>query len=535
MLKEQGNLISENISISKELLDFALANDYKISLKNGDYNQTGFESKRTPNNKDLLSEIHRLYISGEIYIPVISHIFGLCSDDLLGNMRRSGFKTLSFKEVRELWPDKIPERRTRTSLERYGVEHPQQSPEIRAKAKATNLERYGVEYASQSSEIKAKIKATNLERYGVDNPFKSPKINDKIKATKLEKYSSKRKTQPVDKVDIRAKIKETMLARYGVGNPMQSPEIRAKARATNMERYGGPAPTCNSEVLKKREEANILRFGGPAPLCNEQIKQKTRETNLERYGFDNPSKSPEIKERIKQTHLERYGVENAGCLSSVTGNGSVPDEVAIERISKRNEYKAKLEDHPNDQEIIREVKTFAFENYPFSAYKNLKFFGIHKAKDDPWTEMLVESKIVQPLEVEYIRNHRPEFLRHPVTGKCRELDFFFPDHNLAIEVNGDFTHHDLKEEHEFKYQRCLENGITLIMLTEPEIKDYLVFNKSDILKDVVGNHFGGKDPRETYDIDPSDLFRFGISQSNKFVLTPREVGEYIHWYPINID
>lgn len=535
MLKGQGNLIAENIPITKELLEFALANNYKISLKNGDYNQTGFESKRTPNNKDLLSEIHKLYISGEIYIPGTSHIFGLCSDDLLGNMRRSGFKTLSFKEVRVLWPDKIPERRTRTSLERYGVEHPQQSPEIRAKAKATNLERYGVEYASQSSEIKAKIKATNLERYGVDNPFKLPKINDKIKATKQEKYGSKRKTQPVDAVDIRAKIKATMLARYGVENPMQSPEIRAKAIATNQERYGGNAPTCSVEVRQKVIETNLERYGAEFPLQSPEIMRKARETNLERYGFDNPSKSPEIKERIKQTHLERYGVENAGCLSSVTGNGSVPDEVAIERISKRNEYKAKLEDHPNDQEIIREAKTFAFENYPFSAYKNLKFFGIHKAKDNPWTEMLVESKIVQPLEVEYIRNHRPEFLRHPVTGKCRELDFFFPDHKLAIEVNGDFTHHDLKEEHEFKYQRCLENRITLIMLTEPEIKDYLVFNKSDILKDIVAFHFGGKDPRENYDIDPSDLFRFGISQSNKFVLTPREVGEYIHWYPINID
>ena len=64
MLKERGNLISENIPITKELLEFALANNYKISLKNGDYNQTGFESKRTPNNKDLLAEIHRLYFSG---------------------------------------------------------------------------------------------------------------------------------------------------------------------------------------------------------------------------------------------------------------------------------------------------------------------------------------------------------------------------------------------------------------------------------------------------------------------------------------
>jgi csr/mutH/archaeal HJR family nuclease len=531
MLKEQGNLLSENIPITKELLEFALANNYKISLKNGDYNQTGFESKRTPNNKDLLSEIHKLYISGEIYVPEVSYAFGLVPDDLMSAFKRAELKTLSFKEVLELWSDKINERRAQTSLERYGVRHPQQSPDIRAKVVATNLMKYGVEVPTQSPEIQAKTKATNLERYGFDRPTKSPKVKAKVKATNLERYG----VDSPSRLSRAEKFKQTCLERYGVENPMQLPEIRERAIATNQKRYGGNAPTCSVEVRQKMIETNLERYGAEFPLQSPEIMRKVNETNIERYGVDNPFKSPEIKYKIKATTLERYGVENAGCLSSVTGNGSVPDEVAIARISKRNEYKSKLEANPNDQEIISEAKAFAFENYPFSAYKNLKFFGIHKAKDDPWTEMLVESKIVQPLEVEYIRNHRPEFLRHPVTGKCRELDFLFPDHNLAIEVNGDFTHHDLKEEHEFKYQRCLENGITLIMLTEPEIKDYLVFNKSDILKDIVAFHFDGKDPRETYDIDPSDLFRFGISQSNKFELTPREVGEYIHWYPINID
>lgn len=529
MLKEQGNLISENISISKELLDFALANNYKISLKNGDYNQTGFKSKRTPNNKDLLSETHRLYISGEIYIPEMSHVFGLVPDDLMSAFKRAGLKTLSFKEVREMWPNKIPERRTQTSLERYGVEHPQQSPEIRAKAKATNLERYGVEHPMQSLEIQAKVKATNLEKYGFDKPTKSPKVKAKVKRTFKERYGV---NNPSQMLESREKSKQTCLERYGVENPMQSPEIRAKARATNMERYGGPAPTCNSEILKKREETNILRFGGPAPLCDEQIKQKTRETNIERYGFDNPSKSPEIKEKIKQTHLERYGVENAGCLQSITGVGDLSDEVAIKRHNMKLDFKFRLENDPTNKELQREAMRFVAEYYPDSSFYNtLKFLNLYKPSGDPWTEVLVESKIVQPLEAEYIHNYRPEFLRHPVTGKCRELDFFFPDHKLAIEVNGDFTHHDLKEEHQFKYQRCIENGVTLLMFTEREIKDYLVFNKSDIIKDIVSFHFGGEDPRDKYNIDPRDLFRFGLVQSAEFEMNTHNVGDYVHWYP----
>lgn len=73
------------------------------------------------------------------------------------------------------------------------------------------------------------------------------------------------------------------------------------------------------------------------------------------------------------------------------------------------------------------------------------------------------------------------------------------------------------------------------MLAEPEIKDYLVFNKSDILEDVVGYHFGGKDPREIYEISPLEYFRFGLDQSDSFEMVEHNVGEYIRWYPANKD
>lgn len=528
MLGERGNLITENIPITKELLDFAKANNYKISLKNGDYNKEGFKSRRTPNNRDLLSEIHKLYISGEIYIPEMSHVFGLVPDDLMSAFKRAELKTLSFKEVLELWSDKINERRTQTSLERYGVRHPQQSPDIRAKVVATNLVKYGVEVPTQSPEIQAKTKATNLERYGFDRPTKSPKVKAKVKATNLERYG----VDSSSRLSKTEKFKQTCLKRYGVDNPLKSPEIRAKVAATCMERYGGPAPTCNSEVLKKRTETYIERYGVEHPLQSSEIVGKVKETNLGRYGADNPFKSPEIQERIKQTNLEQYGVENPGCLQSITGVGDLSDDAVIKRHNMKLDFKFRLENDPANKELQREAMQFVAEYYPDSSFYNtLKFLNLYKPKGDPWTEVLVESKIVQPLEVEYIHNYRPEFLRHPVTGKCRELDFFFPDHKLAIEVNGDFTHHDLKEEHQFKYQRCIENGVTLLMFTEREIKDYLVFNRSDIIKDIVSFHFGGEDPRDKYNIDPHDLFRFGLMQSANFGMNTHNVGDYVHWYP----
>lgn len=60
-------------------------------------------------------------------------------------------------------------------------------------------------------------------------------------------------------------------------------------------------------------------------------------------------------------------------------------------------------------------------------------------------------------------NFRPDFLRNEETGKNLELDIFYPDLKLAIEVNG-FTHElrDIKERDKFKKIKCEKNGIKYI-------------------------------------------------------------------------
>lgn len=76
----------------------------------------------------------------------------------------------------------------KTNLERYGVENPFQSEEIKNKIKQKNLEKYGVENPSQSSEIKQKKIETSLKNYGVENPSQSKIIKQKSKQTNMEKY-----------------------------------------------------------------------------------------------------------------------------------------------------------------------------------------------------------------------------------------------------------------------------------------------------------------------------------------------------------
>jgi hypothetical protein len=59
-----------------------------------------------------------------------------------------------------------------------GDSHPARSNENRKK---TNLEKYGVENPFQSEEIKGKIKNANLEKYGVENPQQNKNIKEKTK------------------------------------------------------------------------------------------------------------------------------------------------------------------------------------------------------------------------------------------------------------------------------------------------------------------------------------------------------------------
>jgi hypothetical protein len=122
-----------------------------------------------------------------------------------------------------------------TCLERYGVENPAQSEEIKEKTKETNLERYGSEYALQSEDVKDKIKQTNLERYGVENAFQSEEIKEKIKETSLKKYGVEYASQSEE---VKEKIKATCQERYGVEYASQSEEVRDKisiSKANNFQ------------------------------------------------------------------------------------------------------------------------------------------------------------------------------------------------------------------------------------------------------------------------------------------------------------
>ena len=224
MLKESGNLIEEGIPITKDLLDFALANNYKISLKTGDYGKEPLKVIRSKNNQKLVNEVSQLYLNKELYPPLYFEIFGFTAlAGFVGMLKRALGN--AYIECTILYPEEIQEKHRQSCLLNLGVEYPSQSKVMRAKTEATHLRKRGVK--------------CNLQL--IDNS--------------------------------------------GDNNCMKKPETRAKARATNEFYYGGPSPRCSRDVVRKsfiNDPEKLARFD-----ALEEIRQGLRPaTDLFDLGFD---------------------------------------------------------------------------------------------------------------------------------------------------------------------------------------------------------------------------------------------------------
>lgn len=116
MLNERGNLLTENIPITKELLDFAKANNYKISLKTGEYQKEPIPTTRGQKyNLDLITAVNELYRSGLLYLADFIEMFGISKlDDLAQVFKKNGLKMLTRKEVQNLYGDQIKQRTAET-------------------------------------------------------------------------------------------------------------------------------------------------------------------------------------------------------------------------------------------------------------------------------------------------------------------------------------------------------------------------------------------------------------------------------------
>jgi len=286
------------------------------------------------------------------------------------------------------------------------------------------------------------MKKTMKERYGVDNSMQLQQTKDKIKETCLEKYGT---TNPSQSDEVKSKIKETFRNKYG-GHPMLTGSIKDKVKNTCMENYGVENPS-QSDI----------------------IKEKKKQTCLTKYGVANPFQADEINEKSKRTCLEKYGTEHYCQSSAWLDNYHI---MLAEKYNGRGVVRKNIDELDNNTwlsaEIIKRTPNSIATELGVSTttvYTRMKLLGV-----DPINlySSTYEDEIYAFLKnnnIAVVRNDRKKL-------KGKELDFYLPAHNIAIEFNGSYWHSELhgknKAYHLYKTEQCSELGIHLIHVWEHE-------------------------------------------------------------------
>ena len=286
--------------------------------------------------------------------------------------------------------------------------------------KANNLKKFGKEWHSQTNEWKDKVKETSLRKFGEEHYSKTQEFLDRTKSTTLQNY--------------------------GVEHPAQSEEISEKIRSTCQERYGTDSPLESSE-----------------------IKDKIKQTVMDRYGYENVLSSPEIQSRIQQTNLDRYQFENAMQNSLVSSKASVTRKInhyGADTFAKINDPVWLQEQ--NSQMPIRDVlkQLDVITHSTLCKYYHKNGIQIQRYSVTELEQKLYEYFLSKGIQV--ILNDRTAI-------GPKEIDLFFPDFMIGVEINGGYWHTEQHrpnwKDHLNKLEFANNIGIDLMHFWDWEIND----------------------------------------------------------------
>lgn len=285
-------------------------------------------------------------------------------------------------------------------------------------------------WATCSQACAAKKRAeTNIERYGDANPAKSEQARKKI--------SDARKNDSDE-----TKAKRSAALKKACSNP----EVIAKRKRTNKEKYGYECAFQNSEF-----HAAVVELARA-----EQSRQRAIDTLRNNFGVENPYLIPEIARRA-----------NIGAGSELAQKRR--EQTCMDRYGKRSPWANDTTDR-----IVAYLKEHP-DSTPTQVAKALRisYAAAIQQNEDHDLGMVLKSstgervvaEFLDSLGVPYVRNTRSVIAPY-------ELDFYMPEHNVAIEVN-DFATHNIdlnpfggnpkpKRYHWDKTRMCDERGIRLI-------------------------------------------------------------------------
>lgn len=252
----------------------------------------------------------------------------------------------------------------------------------------------------------------------------------------------------------------------------KDPDVDEKRKNTNIKKYGHDKLFTEKQHLEKTRNTCQSTHGVLFPLQNKQIHQKTQQTCLEKYGSEYKQI---ISQKTLQTLNQRYNPQtdhnqSFGKLLSV----NVFKQRAIETKTQKwlpQKIKA-LQNYVTPLFDISDYKN-TNQTYPWKCVScgtvfedNLQDGKIPRCPDcfplnrTNWKQREVED-FLKTLTNNVVVNDRTVI-------KPKELDFYLPDYNLAIEYNGLYWHSTLnllsnksKNYHLEKTKLCKEKKISI--------------------------------------------------------------------------
>lgn len=350
----------------------------------------------------------------------------------------------------------------KTCIDKYGVDNPMKSQEVKDILKNSLLEKYGVDHYSKTDEYKEKYKNTCLEKFGVDSPLKSDLIKNKIIKTNIKNTGF---PYPMQSNIIKDKSKKTCQDKYNTDTYSQTEGCKEEIRNTNLEKFGVDSYSKTNEYKIKVKETNLGKYGVESYTQTEEYKIQTKNTNLEKFGVEHYSKTDEFKSIVK---IKREGLtklryeyligEDFNIIEYNNKNFNIKHVICNkEFLISRDALYGRLY---NDMCLCTECHPIN------SQHSNMElelqdFLNIHNINYEVGNKKILSGK---------------------------ELDIYIPDFNLAIEMNGIYWHSEIyleKDYHVNKTNICKEKGIQLLHIWEDDWK-----YKRNIIKSIILNRLG---------------------------------------------
>ena len=254
-----------------------------------------------------------------------------------------------------------------------------------------------------------------------------------------------------------------------------------------VELYGKKNPSQVKEFQEEKYNTSRKNWGTNSPTQNKIVQERRKATNKEKYeGYEHATQSQQVKNKTISTNNSRYKTNHAKQMHYSTKTNLILNTPQL--------FSELL--------VIHGVKEMAnlLKVSISTIYKTHTRLKLH----------IISSGFSSNNENEIINWFNKQNIKYIPTDRLQikpyELDFYLPDHNIAIEFNGTYWHMDPriyestyinpttkilasdKWKHDnHKKEMCEEKGITLITIWEKDWNERKDEIKSEILK-VISTH-----------------------------------------------